>query len=81
MDDYLNSTSTEREAEKIISQVIKINQAGGFEMHSWASNSTAALRNIPRNKCAQGRINLHDLKMLGEYEKVLGLNWTLSNLN
>ena len=46
MDDYLDSSETEQEAATLVQQILKINRASGFEMHSWASNCATIVNDV-----------------------------------
>ena len=71
MDDYLKSCATEEEAIELVNDVTKINKAGGFEMHGWASNCATV---VPHSGKGEGKS--HETK-IGDRggEKVLGLYW------
>ena len=72
MDDFLSSWPNREMAKKIVEEVKHINAAGGFEMHSWASNDSSILPITPEEKNVVGR----DTRLCQRGgERVLGLFW------
>ena len=72
MDDYLDSVDTEEEARQLVHEVKTIHAAGGFEMHSWASNRPAVLTHV-EERFDGSHIRLTDDVRV---ERTLGLRWS-----
>ena len=74
MDDLLGSVPSKIQAISLIEDIRKINESGGFYMHSWASNSREVMGSIPQEQRAPGTVSLQNNSKENEYEKVLGLS-------
>lgn len=75
MDDYLDSSSNEDEAIKIINDVIYVHQQGSFEIRNWTSSSQVVMEAIPEHL----RRNYTSKKVSLDHEnlqdRVLGILW------
>jgi len=75
MDDYLDSSDTEAEASKLISDVIHVHGQGGFEIRNWVSNSSAVMNSIPEKlRATSGAVAMN----CDNIERMLGLMWDTS---
>ena len=52
VDDYLDSASTEEDLIRRVNTVIRVHDAGSFQIRNWASSSTEVLKSIPSHLCA-----------------------------
>lgn len=75
VDDFLKSVETENEAVTMINQVSFINEQGGFNMHSWACNSSEVLTSIPIDQRDSNDVSLNIDKIELKQQKALGLFW------
>lgn len=73
MDDYLDSCESEKEAEARVTQATIINANAGWQMHSWASNSSSILKgvNISDETTQLVKVDTN----INSGEKILGLKW------
>ncbi|XP_065180445.1 uncharacterized protein LOC135811008 [Sycon ciliatum] len=74
MDDYFDSTPTAEEAAQRIKEVSQIQEAGGFSIRGWVSNSPDALAAVPPDICSPSVVTISsDNETV--VEKTLGLKW------
>ena len=73
MDDYLDSTDDADEAVKLITDVIEVNQRGGFKITNWTCSSREVLQQIPVELGSTGAdLTIDEDK---KTERVLALIW------
>ena len=70
VDDFLCSVNTEEEAIRLFSEVTKINENAGFQMHSWVSNSKVVNSRMGQVLGSEKVVSLEK----SENEKALGLH-------
>ena len=74
MDDYLDSSPSEKQATEKAHQIIEIHNAGGFEIRSWTSNSRHVLDQIPLELRSAKALNF-DSGTDHQVDRALGLKW------
>ncbi|XP_055634144.1 uncharacterized protein LOC129774432 [Toxorhynchites rutilus septentrionalis] len=74
VDDYLDSFSTEAEAEKISSEVRLVHYNGGFHLRNWRSNSEKVLTVLGEPAEVESK-NLN-LESGEQVDRVLGMLWS-----
>lgn len=75
MDDFIDSTTTEEDAIKLIKDVTWIHETGGFTMSSIMSNSKEVLRHIPQDRLAPSAVKVISEDGEQTIERVLGVHW------
>ena len=74
MDDYLDSSPSEKQAIEKVHQIIQIHNAGGFEIRTWTSNSRDVLDQIPLQLRSAKALNF-DSGTEQRVDRALGLKW------
>ena len=78
MDDYFDSTNTVEEAVQRVSDMIEVQQRGGFKIRNWVSSSQDVLRSVPADLRAHSDIDFNTTTEL-PVERTLGLRWNPNN--
>ena len=73
MDDYLESCESVRQAKELIHQVISINKAANWEMHSFASNEIEIQNTYSEKNSTEKSIKIGET--IEKPERILGLQW------
>ena len=76
MDDCLFSVPSVDEGIRLIREVSSLLRNREFNLTKWCSNSQSILKSVPEEKRAKSVVELKDDQ--GSYERVLGMQWNLS---
>ncbi|XP_055701708.1 uncharacterized protein LOC129800984 [Phlebotomus papatasi] len=70
-DDYLGTSETTMEAQKLISDVVKVFKSGGFDIVNWCANDMQVLKNLAQDQLSAKVVNFES----NVSERVLGMLW------
>lgn len=70
-DDYLGTSETTMEAQKLISDVVKVFKSGGFDIVNWCANDMQVLKNLAQDQLSAKVVNFET----NVSERVLGMLW------
>ena len=73
MNDGLTGATSVSEAIELQKELQQLFNKGGFLLRKWKSNEPEALRHLPVHLIEQG--TTRELPVVGEFTKVLGVNW------
>ena len=76
MEDCLFSVPSADEGIRLIREVSSLLRNRGFNLTKWCSNSQSILKSVLEEKSAKSGVELKDDQ--GSYERVLGVQWNLS---